>query len=117
MTNVLFICTANLERSPTAEMVFKDYPGWNVRSAGTSPYAVTPVSTELLAWADHVIVMRNIHLEKILEISPSSLDKTKVLHIEDRYHRCSSELIGTLIINMSKLFPLDTWLQSKFRCH
>ena len=117
MTNVLFVCTANLERSPTAEMVFKDYPGWNVRSAGTSPNAVKPVSSELLDWADHVIVMGDHHVEKISKISPESLDKTKVLHIEDRYHRCSADLIGTLIIRMSKLFPLNNWLKSKFQCN
>ncbi|QOV69188.1 hypothetical protein IP582_01865 [Citrobacter sp. BDA59-3] len=34
--NVLFICSRNQWRSPTAEQVFRRYPGLNVRSAGTS---------------------------------------------------------------------------------
>ena len=97
-------------------MVFKDYPSWYVKSAGTNPNAVTTISPELIDWANHIIVMENIHVEKINQISPESLGKIKVLNIEDRYHKCSSELIGTLIVRMSQLFPLDNWLQSKFLC-
>jgi predicted protein tyrosine phosphatase len=32
---VLFVCTANKLRSPTAEDVFRDYPGIEALSAGT----------------------------------------------------------------------------------
>ena len=55
---ILFVCTANEERSPTAEMVFKDVPGWETKSAGTSLDAVVPVSRELIDWADRIVVMQ-----------------------------------------------------------
>ena len=58
---ILFVCTANEERSPTAEMVFKDVPGWETKSAGTSPDAVVPVSRELIDWADRIVVMQSRH--------------------------------------------------------
>ncbi|ELO89522.1 hypothetical protein SEEE5621_17379, partial [Salmonella enterica subsp. enterica serovar Enteritidis str. 6.0562-1] len=50
--NVLFICSRNQWRSPTAEQVFRRYPGLSVRSAGTSRNAKKSVSCGLLQWAD-----------------------------------------------------------------
>jgi predicted protein tyrosine phosphatase len=106
-----------MERSPTAEMVFKDVPGWNVKSAGTSINAIIPVSRELIDWADKIIVMENRHMEKLIELSPSSSSKIHVLGIDDIYYRCSPELIGLLITKISAQFPLDTWIKTKFKCH
>ena len=34
---VVFVCTQNKLRSPTAEAVFSRHPGWQVASAGTGP--------------------------------------------------------------------------------
>jgi predicted protein tyrosine phosphatase len=114
--NILFVCTANMERSPTAEMVFRDVPGWVVRSAGTRSNAVVPVSRELADWADQIFVMENHHLETLLESCPTCLNKTTVLGVEDIYYRCSPRLIGVLIMKMSAHFPLDTWIKKKFIC-
>ncbi|MFW6014437.1 MAG: phosphotyrosine protein phosphatase, partial [Candidatus Nanoarchaeia archaeon] len=62
---ILFICTANLNRSKTAEGLFRDkYP---VKSAGTlcikDDGYTTPVGLELLEWADLVIVFESDHVE------------------------------------------------------
>lgn len=114
--NLLFVCTANMERSPTAEMVFKDVPGWTVKSAGTSPDATIPITRELITWADRVVVMESKHMEKITELSRMAFRKTLVLGIKDIYYRCSPTLVGLLIMKMGALFPLDDWIKSKFNC-
>jgi predicted protein tyrosine phosphatase len=51
-----------MDRSPTAEKVFKHHPGFTaVRSAGTARYALTRVTAEMLEWADEIFVMERIH--------------------------------------------------------
>jgi predicted protein tyrosine phosphatase len=58
----LFVCEANLHRSPTAERLYSATPGVEERSAGTSPLARVQVTEELLQWADAVFVMeRRLH--------------------------------------------------------
>ena len=113
---ILFVCTANMERSPTAEMVFKDVPGWEVRSAGTSLNVTVPVTRDLIDWADKVVVMQGHHMDRIIELSRMAFNKTLVLGVDDIYYRCSPRLVGLLIMKMSDLFPLDDWVKSKF-CH
>jgi predicted protein tyrosine phosphatase len=48
MLNVLFVCTQNRLRSPTAEQVFADWPGVETASAGLGREAGQPVTPELL---------------------------------------------------------------------
>ena len=43
-TNVLFVCSKNKWRSPTAEQVFRKVPDLQVRSAGTSRTARRPIT-------------------------------------------------------------------------
>lgn len=50
MTNVLFLCSQNKLRSPTAEQVFAAYPGVACTSAGLNHDAENPLTPELLAW-------------------------------------------------------------------
>ncbi|MDJ1008633.1 MAG: hypothetical protein QNJ13_12505 [Paracoccaceae bacterium] len=52
---VLFVCTANKLRSPTAEDVFKDYPGIEAMSAGTDASAPRPLTHQLAANADWIV--------------------------------------------------------------
>jgi predicted protein tyrosine phosphatase len=54
---LLFICNANLQRSPTAEEIFKDR--YETKSAGVGELARIPVSKELLEWADITFVMED----------------------------------------------------------
>jgi predicted protein tyrosine phosphatase len=63
--HVLFVCTQNRLRSPTAEQVFADWPGVETASAGVGNDADVPVGNELLAWADLVIVMEQAHRKKL----------------------------------------------------
>ena len=50
--NILFICSYNKWRSPTAEQVWRKHPGLNVRSAGTSARARRAVSEADIVWAE-----------------------------------------------------------------
>ncbi|MFT5232625.1 MAG: putative protein tyrosine phosphatase [Candidatus Krumholzibacteriia bacterium] len=61
MKNILFICSQNRLRSPTAEQVFCDTPGFEVASAGTNHSADVQLSVELVEWADVLFVMENTH--------------------------------------------------------
>jgi len=52
---VLCLCSASLLRSQTLATVLYEKYGYNTRSAGVSDYALIPVSTALLEWADEII--------------------------------------------------------------
>ncbi len=113
MMNVLFICTANRDRSPTAEEVFQDVPGWKVKSAGTESYARVSVTEELLVWADRIFAMEEYHSMVIVEKCPSCSDKITVLGIEDVYYRNSAKLVATLITKMADVVDLDEWVRAR----
>ena len=54
---VLFVCSRNRRRSPTAEAVASAWPGVEAVSAGTAPDAEARVSGDLIRWADRIVVM------------------------------------------------------------
>lgn len=89
----LMVCTANINRSPMAEYHAREaladrFVAAEIRSAGTHAWAgeeagaytvdamrelgfdlrkhrTTPLSRELLEWADHVVVMEPLHAEVV----------------------------------------------------
>lgn len=98
---ILFICSANINRSKTAERVFmKEY---FTRSAGI--YNAKPVTKEQLEWADVVICMEEDHRKQIGLAHPGMYLKKKilVLGIPDEYHYMQERLIKKLEKKMSKL--------------
>ncbi|MGH8106566.1 MAG: phosphotyrosine protein phosphatase, partial [Arenimonas sp.] len=58
-TNILFICSRNQWRSPTAEKIWHQRHGVSARSAGTSPNARRTVSAKDFQWADIIFVMED----------------------------------------------------------
>ena len=92
--NVLFVCTANQQRSPTAEELYRNDRRFNVRSAGTSTLSRQPVSRELLEWADLVVVMEERHAHAIGERFPGEAAKARmvVLGIPDVFQYMDSTL-------------------------
>lgn len=106
----------NEERSITAEILFRDVTGWIVKSAGTKKNAVQIITPELLNWAYKIIVMENTHYEKIIELAPDTFSKILVLGIKDEHYFFSPELVGRIIIELSKRFQLDGWVKTKFQC-
>ncbi len=96
--HVLFVCSQNLLRSPTAEQVFADWPGIETASAGTNPDAVIPVTPELLQWADTIFVMEEAHRSRLSARFGTYLGRARVicLQIPDRYRRMDPQLIRIL---------------------
>lgn len=62
---VLFLCSQNRLRSPTAEQLFADWPGIETSSAGLNQGAENPLTPELLAWSQLVFVMERAHRSKL----------------------------------------------------
>lgn len=98
MQKILFICSQNKLRSPTAEQVFSELPGLDVLSAGTNNDAVTPLTSELVEWADKIFVMENTHRQKLQKRFRSSLNGKKIicLGIPDDFSYMDPELIAIL---------------------
>ncbi len=95
---VLFVCTANKLRSPTAEDVFRNYPGIEALSAGTDSEAPRPLTKELVASADLIFAMENHHREWIRRKCKQRPADHKIvtLHIPDEYERGDPELVNLL---------------------
>lgn len=98
MANLLFICSKNQWRSPTAEALFKNHAFHQARSAGTSGKARIKVNTKLLTWADIEFVMERKHRQLLQQRFTNELTTKQVvvLHIEDNYHFNDPELIAIL---------------------
>ena len=95
--HLLFICTGNCNRSPTAEALFLNSRFYEAKSAGTDQNAVVRISQTLIDWADLVFVMsekEDGHLTFIR--SNFSLKGKRIcdLDIPDNYDRNDPELIG-----------------------
>jgi len=79
MSNILFICSRNQWRSPTAERIFRQN---FVRSAGTSPNAKRTVSVADIKWANEIFVMEKKHKNRIVA-KFARLVEHKPIHILD----------------------------------
>ncbi|KIU49390.1 MULTISPECIES: low molecular weight protein tyrosine phosphatase family protein [Pseudomonas] len=105
--HVLFVCTQNRLRSPTAEQVFADWPGVETASAGVGNDADVPVGNELLAWADLVIVMEQAHRKKLSARFRSVLGDKRIvcLGIPDDYGFMAPELVELLKARVPQFLP------------
>jgi predicted protein tyrosine phosphatase len=96
--NILFICSRNQWRSPTAEQIWRKRPMLSVRSAGTSPSARRKVSEDDVRWADVIFVMEEKHKSRLVA-EFTSLIKNKTIHvldIPDEYKYMDPELVEQL---------------------
>ncbi len=95
LLNILFICSRNQWRSPTAERIFAEGYGLHTRSAGTSRHAKHTISVRDIAWADQIFVMESRHKQQIKEKFSKQLQHKKVfvLDIPDDYQYMDPELI------------------------
>jgi len=107
MKNVLFVCSQNRLRSPTAEQVFASHPAINVASAGTNNDAEVPVSRELVEWADIIFVMERSHRNKLQKRFYADLKRARVicLGIPDEYEFMDEELIRLLKAKVPRFLP------------
>lgn len=109
MKNILFICSANKQRSKTGEDYFsKLYPNLNFDSAGTNikvcqKEGTNPLTEDMLIWADLIFVMEKKHLEAIKNHTSGKYgSKIIILSIQDIYQYFQKELIDKLIEKTSK---------------
>lgn len=104
---ILFLCSRNKLRSPTAEAIFADHPKIEVDSAGLNPDAVVPLSEEQVEWADLIIVMEKVHRSRLNRKFKKALagKRVAVLNIPDNYDYMDPELIGLLRARCASHIP------------
>ena len=98
MRKVLFVCSQNRLRSPTAEQVFAAWPGIETASAGTHRGADNPVTPELLEWADLVFVMERTHRSRLSARFKPHLGGKRIvcLGIPDEFEYMEPALVALL---------------------
>ncbi len=90
---LLFICTANINRSRAAEDLFKNSEKYEARSAGfmmISGRSGQVVTQELVNWADNIFVMDELldgHLRKLKLGFNLSGKQVDVLNITDMFDK------------------------------
>ena len=102
MPNLLFICSKNQWRSPTAELLFKNHPLHNARSAGTSNGARIRVNQKTIDWADVVFVMEYKHRDILKQAFDLRHKRLIVLGIPDDYQFNDPELAEILEVALSE---------------
>ncbi len=96
---VLFLCSRNRLRSPTAEQVFTAWPNVETDSAGLADDADTALSVEQLVWANLIFVMEPAHRRRLLMRHRAHLKSKRivVLDIRDDYAFMQPELVELLL--------------------
>ncbi len=98
LLHVLFLCSRNRLRSPTAERVFADHPGIEVASAGLSPDAEERLGPELVEWAELIFVMEKRHQRTLSRKFGKHLRNKRIvcLDIRDDYGFMDPVLVALL---------------------
>lgn len=106
MRNVLFLCSQNRLRSPTAETIFSGIEGFDVQSAGLNNDATIPVKAEHIEWADYIFVMEKSHRNKLQKKFRRFLNNQRVicLDIPDEYEYMDEGLIKLLRQRVGNFF-------------
>ncbi len=105
--NVLFLCSQNRLRSPTAEQIFGSDSGLEVTSAGLNNDAENPTTPELVAWADVIFVMERTHRNKPQKRFKKHLRARVIcLDISDDYEFMDEELVRLLKTRVSRHLPV-----------
>ena len=101
--NVLFVCTANVDRSRTAHHIFeKEKPEHSYKSCGTSnrwttQEGTTLITAELCEWAELIVCMEEKHEQHITEaFGPVFTKKVRTIDLEDYEIYMSDTLISIL---------------------
>jgi predicted protein tyrosine phosphatase len=107
MQHLLFVCSRNRLRSPTAEQVFAAHPGVEVASAGLDHDAEVPLSRELVEGADVIFVMEKTHRNKLRTKFRASLGRARVicLDIPDEYAFMDPDLVRLLKAKVYRHLP------------
>lgn len=95
---LLFVCSRNRWRSPTAEALCQKLPGYAARSAGTSAQARVKVTKDHVGWADLIFVMEKRHAEIMARRFGGALDGKALicLDIPDDFEFMETDLLELL---------------------
>lgn len=104
---LLFVCSQNKLRSPTAETIFANHSGVEVDSAGLNNDAITPLTPEHIEWADLIIVMEKAHRNRLNTKFRRHLQgkRVAVLDIPDDYDYMDPALIKLLEQRCARYLP------------
>ena len=92
-TKVLCVCSAGILRSATMADVLSRKYGFNTRNAGTEEeYALVPLSTALVAWADYIFCAESYqktklikeYVEAVAENGGCDVDDPAMVDLKDR---------------------------------
>lgn len=111
MLQVLYVCTANICRSPSAAALLQDagLPGVEVRSAGVAAvvgapgcpvapalvgrtHASQPLTVELVQWADLILTAAREHQAAVLALDPSARTRTFTIRQSGRLAQWLADL-------------------------
>jgi len=96
--HILFVCSQNKLRSPTAEQVFAARDDLDVASAGLNHDAEQPLGAEQVEWAELIFVMEKAQRSKLQRKFRAQLRGKRVvcLDIPDEYEYMAPELVALL---------------------
>jgi protein-tyrosine phosphatase len=110
---LLFICTANVKRSVTAEVLFSVCPNIETKSAGTHASSNSvQVNQELVDWADIIFVVSEEegHISFLKENFNIDVKKIINLDIPDMYYTHDPKLKELLIEKVAPHIDLSSCL-------
>lgn len=98
MTRVLFVCGKARSRSPTAAQVFAER-GYSTDFGGLSRDADDALSADQIEWAEHIFVMDNRQLRRLMDQFPGPMRGKRVvtLGIPDLYTFMQDDLVDLLL--------------------
>jgi predicted protein tyrosine phosphatase len=90
--HLLFVCSANIDRSKAGEDLFKKSRKYEAKSCGTHAFAETQITQEAIDWADIIFCMEHEHKQHIIDNFDVDINKIIVLNITNEYVRHDPEL-------------------------
>ena len=107
MKNILFVCSRNRRRSPTAEQLFAGRDDCEVASVGLASDAEELLSIEDIEWADIIFVMEKKQRAKLSQRFSAHLKNKRVvcLDISDDFDYMQPELIALLETKVRAILP------------
>lgn len=107
MPRVLCVCSGGLLRSPTIAWVLSNEPyNCNTRAVGTAEeYALIPIDTVLVEWADIIVCANKDHLPKVQNLLKENQTPEKPLFnldLPDIYKTRDPELVTLIKERLTK---------------
>ncbi len=99
IVKLLFVCTANVNRSKTGELLYREMH--ETLSAGLfceDTEATTLINKNIMDWADVIVVFEDEHIEEFKKRFPESFNSLKIINLQipDIYQFNSETLIDRI---------------------